>query len=49
MCDGRDDGQRGWTPTYLAAQNGHVECIDALVRHGADVNKADEVRFGAAW
>ena len=39
--------QNGWTPTFVAAFKGHVECIEALVRHGADVNKATAV--SAAW
>ena len=33
--------QNGVTPTWAAAANGHVKCIDALVRLGADVNKAN--------
>ena len=41
------DEQNGATPTYIAALNGHVECIDALVRHGADVNKAKQVSASA--
>ena len=45
-CDGNDGEQDGITPTYIAAQMGHVKCIDVLVRHGADVNKATRV---SAW
>ena len=37
------DGQNGGTPAYVAAQNGHVACIEVLGRHGADVNKATTV------
>ena len=39
--------QRDATPTYIAAQNGHAACIEALVRHGADVNQA-KVTVGTA-
>ena len=42
-ADGCDAKQNGATPTYIAAQEGHMECIDALVRHGADVNQAKQV------
>ena len=35
--------QHGATPTFIAARKGHVECVDALARHGADGNKADIV------
>ena len=40
VCGGCDGNQNGTTPTFAAAENGHVECIEALVRHGADVNQA---------
>ena len=43
VAGGEQDGE---TPTYVAARDGHVECIDALARHGADVNKAKRVRGG---
>ena len=36
--------QDGATPIVIAAQKGHVECIEALARHGADVNKATQVQ-----
>jgi len=36
--------QDGATPTYIAAQHGHTDCIEVLARRGADVNKATTVR-----
>jgi ankyrin repeat protein len=30
----------GFTPLYSASQNGHLNVVDALLRAGADVNKA---------
>ena len=36
--------QNGASPIIAAADTGNVECIDALVRHGADVNTALSVR-----
>ena len=39
----RREAQKGDTPTHMAAHGGHVDCIDALVRNGADVNQANEV------
>ena len=35
--------QDGETPALLAAMQGHAICIDALARHGADVDKAQNV------
>jgi len=32
--------QDGATPVFIAAQNGHKECIEVLARLGGDVNKA---------
>ena len=47
MCMSRrcaaDHEQEGATPTHVAARKGHVDCIEALVRHGADVNMAGKV------
>ena len=40
-------GQNGATPTYVAAWNGHLECIKVLARYGADVTKAANVRRAA--
>jgi len=37
LCD-----QDGATPTYIAAQNDHVEALELLCKHGADVNKANQ-------
>ena len=37
------DGQHG-APMLLAARQGRAECIEALARHGVDVNDADTVR-----
>ena len=34
--------QDGATPTYIAAQNGHVEALELLCKHGADVNKSKQ-------
>ena len=28
----------GGTPLYLAAQDGHTECVRLLLKYGADVN-----------
>ena len=35
--------QDGATPMYIAARHGHAECIEALGRLRADVNKAATV------
>lgn len=32
--------QRDWTLLFFAARYGRAECLDALARHGADVNEA---------
>jgi len=32
--------QDGTTPIFIAAENGHKECIEVLARVGCDVNKA---------
>ena len=34
--DGRDDA--GFHPLYLAAQNGHVECVKLLLKAGVSPN-----------
>ena len=32
--------QGGFTPVYVASQEGHTEVVDVLVRAGADVHQA---------
>ena len=32
----------GFTPLYVAAQNGHESCVALLIQAGADVRKADK-------
>jgi len=32
--------QEGATPALIAAENNHVEALELLCKHGADVNKA---------
>jgi ankyrin repeat protein len=34
-----DDGNF-FTPLYIASKNGHIPVVKALLRHGADVDKA---------
>ena len=36
--------QNGTTPVFVAAQNGHTEVLDVLIRAGADVKAATPVR-----
>ena len=38
---------RGATPLYVAAQNGHQQCIDALLKGGASVDLANNDGPGA--
>ena len=40
--------QNGATPIYVAAQNGHRECIEVLAGLGGDVNKAMPVSVEGA-
>ena len=35
--------QRGQTPVYAAAEEGHSTCVEALVAANADLNIADNV------
>jgi ankyrin repeat protein len=32
----------GYTPLYIAAQNGHEGCVAVLIQAGANVRKADK-------
>jgi hypothetical protein len=32
--------RNGATPLYMASQNGHVECVQALLDRGAAINQA---------
>jgi len=34
------NAQEGATPALIAAENNHVEALELLCKHGADVNKA---------
>ena len=33
--------QNGFSPVYIASQNGHADTVDVLVKAGADVNLAN--------
>ena len=35
--------QDEWTPLHLAAQNGHVEVVDTLIKSGADISVVEKV------
>ena len=37
--------QSGMTPLFIASQNGHSDVVNILIRNGADVNMAEEVRY----
>lgn len=42
------------TPLMLAARSGHVECVRALVQHGAEINASDAYQYtplhwAASW
>jgi hypothetical protein len=42
--------QYGYTPLYIACNNGHMEVVKLLLAHpGVDINKADKVREGRGW
>ena len=36
--------QTGWTPLYYASRYGHVSVAEMLLKNGADVNMADQVK-----
>ena len=36
--------QTGWTPLYYASRYGHVSVAEMLLKNGADVNLADQVK-----
>ena len=37
--------QDGSTPLYIASQNGCTDVVNILIRNGADVNMAANVRY----
>jgi hypothetical protein len=37
-CDSHDNDD-GWTPLHSASREGHVDIVELLIQHGADVNK----------
>ena len=43
LCVVCDLIQRGETALYNAAENGHVEVVDHLIKSGADLNVGDNV------
>lgn len=36
--------QDGKTAAHVAAMNGHMDCLEAIMEHGVDVNRAPQVR-----
>jgi len=40
--------QEGYTPLFMACENGHVDVVKELLTCGAAVDKADQVHCGAA-
>jgi hypothetical protein len=43
VCWGLVCTQNGFTPLYIAAQNGHKDVAEMLLAHGAQVDQANEV------
>ena len=41
--------QFGWTALMWASNNGHLEVVDLLIRHGARVRREDKVMWGKGW
>ena len=41
-ADAGKPAKNGRTPAFAAANNGHVDCLDALICAGADVNQANK-------
>ena len=39
--------QNGWTPLHAAAQEGHLEVVQALEKAGANKDASDMVREGS--
>ena len=35
--------QDGYTPLHIAAQNGHVEVVETLIKSGADISVVEKV------
>ena len=35
--------QDGWTPAYISSYKGQKDCLELLIQHKADVNKATNV------
>ena len=39
----------GWTPTYIAAEKGHTDCLKLLVAAGANVNQLDKFQLSPLY
>ncbi len=44
-CCNSNDFQRNKTPAHLAAENGHLPCLELLFKRGARVDAVDNVRI----
>jgi cytohesin len=40
--------RRGTTPLHIAAEHSHKDIVEMLILHGADLDAADQSRFGAS-